>query len=254
MKKIFCFLLSTVLILGTFAGCKKQITPSTESTGATQTEITITQQTEVKQTENNKTTQTESTKSTAPDTTEATQPDNTEETESEQEYENPYAIREVTDHRVKIENNQKIYNDDSVFSLTFPVDWKCLIQQGEDGRSHFFRHPELEDKCALTISLTGAEYLYERTPEQYREHLSRSRQDLVIDSITKETIQGYPYTKVVYSYTEDGTKFNIVWYDNVIAGLRMFDLRIIYPADKKDIYEPIFAAMMDSVVLIKYPR
>ena len=247
MKKIFCCLLAAVLILGTFAGCKKQETPPTETTGTAQTESTG-----ATQTESTNATQPDATEATEPDNTEVTQPDATEETEPEQEYENPYAIREVTDHRVKVENNQKIYNDDSFFSLTFPVDWKCLVQQGEDGRSYFFRHPELDDKCALNISITGAEYLYARTPEQYREYLSRSCQDLVIDSITKETIQGYPYTKVVYSYTEDGTKLNGIWYNNVIAGLRMFDLRIIYPADQKDIYEPIFTAMMDSVVLKKY--
>lgn len=49
MKKIFCCFLALVLILGAFAGCKKQNTPPTESTGAHQaenTEATNTTQTE----------------------------------------------------------------------------------------------------------------------------------------------------------------------------------------------------------------
>lgn len=59
MKKFFCCLLAFVLILGTFASCKKQDTPPTESTGAKQT-----QNTETVQTENTDTTQTENTEKT----------------------------------------------------------------------------------------------------------------------------------------------------------------------------------------------
>lgn len=59
MKRIFCCLLAAVLILGTFAGCKKQDTPPTDNTGANQTENT-----ETAQTENTGTTQTENTEKT----------------------------------------------------------------------------------------------------------------------------------------------------------------------------------------------
>ena len=69
MKKFFCYLLIATLVLGTFAGCKKQDTSPTESTGASQTENTGTEQTEsteTKQTENTETTQTETTEVTQP--------------------------------------------------------------------------------------------------------------------------------------------------------------------------------------------
>ena len=46
MKKIFCYLLIAALVLGTFAGCKKQDPSPTESTGASQTETTEATQTE----------------------------------------------------------------------------------------------------------------------------------------------------------------------------------------------------------------
>ena len=46
MKKIFCYLLIAALVLGAFAGCKKQDASSTESTGASQTENTEATQTE----------------------------------------------------------------------------------------------------------------------------------------------------------------------------------------------------------------
>ncbi len=62
MKKFFCCLLAAMLILGTFAGCKKQDTPPAESTGAKQTETTGTAQTEsmqAVQTENSKQTENE---------------------------------------------------------------------------------------------------------------------------------------------------------------------------------------------------
>ena len=162
-----------------------------------------------------------------------------------------YAIREITDDRVKIENNQKIYNDNFFFSLTLPVDWKCLEQQGQDGRSHFFRDPVLGENCQFSLHVTGAEYYHERTQDEYLKLLSYSYKNVVIDSITKETIQGLQGTKVVYSYTKDGVNYIGVFYNNCIDGVRLFDIWVNYPADQKDTYEPIFAAMIDSVLF--YP-
>ncbi len=245
MKKWLCLLLAGVLLFS-LSACRREQNP-TETTGAKQTDSTATTQTE-----NTEAAQTENTNTSQPNNTEVTQPDNTEETkpDDKKDEENPYALREITDDRVKIENNQKIFNDNFFFSLTLPVNWKCLEQQGEDGRNHYFRDPILDEKCQLSIRLTGAEYYHERTLEQYRESLlSRPLQNLVIASITKETVQGYQCIKMVYSYTENGTEFIRVSYNGLIVQPRLYNISIIYPADQKDTYEPIFAAIINSVGL-----
>ena len=249
MKKWLCLLLAGVLTFS-LAACHREqnsATLPTESTGAKQANNTG-----ATQPDNTEVTRPNNTEETQPTDTEATQSDDTEETkpDDKETEESPYAIREVTDNRVKVEGGQKIYDDSSFFSLSFPADWKCLEQQGEDGRNHFFRDPILNENCQLSIRLTGAVYAKERTPEQYRESLlSMSLQDLVIESITQETVQGYKCMKVVYSYTENGNKFIKVLYNNLIREPRLYNFSIVFPADQKDIYEPIFAAIMDSVVI-----
>ena len=254
MKKFFLWLLIAVLLVS-LAGCKdnqQQLDGTNNTLNTKATQNTATENKEIENTKNTEAQQnpaTEATENGSTLNTESQQNPPTEATDSESKEKTLYVIREITDHRVKIENNKKIYNDDFFFSLTFPMDWKCLEQQGEDGCDYYFRDPVLGENCQFSLYLTGAEFLYERTPEQYQEDLSRSHQDLVIDSITKETIQGYQCTKVVYSYTKDEAKFINIWYSNLTAGFRLYNFSIIYPADQKDTYKPTFAAMMDSLVL-----
>jgi len=258
MKKIFCCLLAAVLILGTFAGCKKQDTSPTDSTGTKQPETTgtpQTQNTEPVQTENTGTAKPGNTEVTQPDATEETVPENTEATQPETEMVDPYPTLEITDNRVKIENNQKVFDWYPYFSVTLPVDWKCYIRQGEDGSNYYFQDPILGDKCQLSARLAEAWTAKDRTEEEYRKLYSsyRSYEDVVIESVTKETVGTLQGTKVVYAYTYEGTRYIGILYDNYIDRLRVFDLQIVYPADQKDTYESIFAAIMDSAVLYQYP-
>lgn len=162
MKKIFCWLLAFVLILGTFAGCKKQTTSPADSTGAKQTETTGTPQTQ-----NTEPVQTENTGTTKPGNTEVTQP--------ETEMVDPYPTLEITDNRVKIENNQKVFDWYPYFSVTLPIDWKCYIRQGEDGSNYYFQDPVLGDKCQLSARLAEAWTAKDRTEEEYRKLYSSYR-------------------------------------------------------------------------------
>ena len=234
MKKIFCYLLIAALVLGAFAGCKKQNTPPAESTGEKQTETTGAAQTE---------------------STGATQTEGTNATQLETEMVDPYPTLEITDDRVKIENNQKIFDWYPYLSVTLPADWKCYIRQGEDGSNYYFRDPALGDKCQLSARLAEAWTAKDRTAEEYLKLYSsyRSYEDVVVESVTKETVGGLQGTKVVYAYTYEGTRYIGISYDNFVDRLRVFDLQIVYPADQKDTYEPIFTAMIDSAVLYKYP-
>ena len=251
MKKIFCCLLIAVLVLGTFAGCKKQNTPPTETTGAKQVE-TIS----AVQKESTQFAQTEATGTAQPDNTEAIQPEPTEatKTEDKEEDENPYGLKEVTDYRVKIQDNQKVFDSYPYFAVAFPADWKCFLMQHEDGSNYYFRDPVLDDKCQLSISIFGSYAAKECTEEEYRKLFSSHRdfEDVVIESVTKETIDNLQGTKVVYSYTYEGTRYIRILYDNFVDRLRAFDLQINFPADQKDTYEPIFAAIIDSTVLYRY--
>ena len=248
MKKIFCYLLIAALVLGTFAGCKKQDTSPTESTRANQTENTKAKQTQSTETHN--TTQTESTETTEPENTEETETENTEATQPENENANPYPTLEITDYRIKIENNQKVFDSYPYFSVAFPTEWKCYIRQGEDGSNYYFQDPALGDKCRLTVSLAEAWTAKDRTEEEYRKlHPSRH-----LESLTTETIDGLQGKKIVYTYTKDGTEYVMISYVNFVDRLRAFSLDIVYPADQKDVYEPIFNKMIASAKLYRYPR
>ena len=235
MKKIFCYLLISALVLGAFAGCNKQNPDPTETTGTTQTEATDAKQTE-------------STEATTPENTEVTE--NTESTQPENEITDPYPTLEITDSRVKTENNQKVFDSYPYFSVAFPTEWKCYIRQHEDGSNYYFQDPVLGDKCRLSVSLAESWTAKDRTEEEYR----KLHPSYHLESLTTETIDGLQGQKVVYTYTSEGTKYVTIHYNNYVDRLRAFSLSVVYPADQKDVYEPIFAAMIESTVLYRYVR
>ena len=165
--------------------------------------------------------------------------------------EDPYAIREITDERVVKSGDKKLFNNGQ-FTLRFPNSWKCFTASGEDNVDYYFRDSVMGEKCQLHIDVTFA-YLYngkERTQEEYLKSFSRSYENVVIDSVTKETIRGYTCTKVVYSYTEDNTKFIGILYDALIEGPRFYSFRVRYPAEEKETYEKVFAYVLESIQFI----
>ena len=170
-----------------------------------------------------------------------------------EEPEDPYAIREITDSRVIAGEKNQTYRD-SFVSLDFPLGWKCLEQWGEDGLFIYFQDPALGEKCQLSIYFAGATiYTYDYTREDYMAHFSGyyGYKDVVIDSFAKETIQGSPCTKIVYSYTEDNTRFVGTRYDDLIEESRLYHITITYPAAESKTYEKEFAASIESVRFLK---
>ena len=169
------------------------------------------------------------------------------------EPENPYAIREITDGRVIAGEKNQTYKD-SFVSLDFPLGWKCLEQWGEDGRFIYFQDPALGENCQLSIYFAGATiYTYDYTREDYMAHFSGyyGYKDVVIDSFAKETIQGFPCTKIAYSYTEDTIRFVGTRYDDLIEESRLYHITITYPAAESKTYEKEFAAIIESVQFLK---
>ena len=240
MKNFFLWLLIVTLFVS-LTGCKDKQQPD----GTTNTNASQNIATENKKTENTQNTATEATENDATLNTESQQNPATEATGSESEEENPYAIREVTDDRVITAEHKKAYGD-GFFTLTFPLDWKCLEQQHEDGRCVYIQDSALGDKCEISISVTGAIYASDMKPEEYLKYLPSSYENVVIDTVTEETIQDFKCTKVVYSYTKDNTQYICIQYDKLIEDVRLFNIRIRYPAANKETYKTIFNAIMDS--------
>ena len=169
------------------------------------------------------------------------------------EPEDPYALREITDGRVIAGEKNQTYKD-SFVTLNFPLGWKCLERQGEDGRFICFQDPVLGENCQLSIYLTGSTiYTYDYTREDYMAHFTGyyGYEDVVIDSYSKETIQGFPCTKVVYSYTENNTRFVGTRYDDLIEEPRLYHITITYPAAKSETYAKDFAAIVESLRFVK---
>ena len=168
------------------------------------------------------------------------------------EPEDPYALREITDGRVIAGEKNQTYKD-SFISLNFPLGWKCLERQGEDGRFICFRDPALGENCQLSIYVSSSTYTYNYTKENYMAHLTGycGFKDVVIDSYSKETIQGFPCTKVVYSYTENNTRFVGTRYDDLIEEPRLYHTTIVYPAAERETYEKEFAAIVESLRFVK---
>ena len=130
------------------------------------------------------------------------------------------------------------------------MNWKCYIRQGEDGSNYYFQDPALEENCRLAVRLAEAWTAKDRTEEEYR----KLHPSYHLESLTTETIDGLQGQKVVYTYTSEGTEYVAIHYNNYIDNLRAFSLSIVYPAAQKDVYEPIFAAMIESTVLYRYSQ
>ncbi len=142
----------------------------------------------------------------------------------------------------------KTFRDAGV-SFQVPSGWGALEQQGEDGRTCFFRDPTLGEQCQLTFSVTGSEYQNNRTKSEYLEYLSERYEDVKISSYEQESLSGYEGTKIVATYAENNKTFIRVGYDNVVSGVRMYDFTITYPKAQEEIYKGIFDSILQSVVI-----
>ncbi len=168
--------------------------------------------------------------------------------EERKEPENPYAIREITDETVSTKGDIKLFNNGQL-TLRVPNSWKCFTASGEDDVAYYFRDPVWGEKCQLRVNVTFAHYYSgkELTQEDYLKALSRFYEDVAIESLSKETIRGYACTKLVYSYTEDNTKFIKISYDGLIEGPRLYEFVIKCPAEERENYKNTFSSIVNSV-------
>ncbi len=158
-----------------------------------------------------------------------------------------YTLQDVSDERITTVDNKKVF-DHLGITISVPKEWRCMEVNGEDGSSYFFRHPELGEECQVALSITGFEYLNERTQKEYLEYLSDVvGKNVKINSFTKENVGGYDSTKIVSSYSSGNTDFIRIDYDNITVGVRLYDFIITYPASEKETLEPIFNSIVNSI-------
>lgn len=243
MKKSSCLILAGVLTFLLVACHRGPNAESPSDVTDTNTHIASDDTTESKPDVTNATlnvSPSDATEGTEPKSEEITQrlPDNT--------TENPYAIREITDGTVTVVGDKKVFNNTQL-TLSVPASWKCLTASGEDNVAYYFQDAMMGEKCQLYIDVTFTYYYKERTRDEYLESLSRSYENVVLDSFTTENIHGFPCAKAVFSYTKDNTTFVGIRYVNLIEGPRLYYFRITYPAAERNTYETVFESIIDSI-------
>ena len=230
MKKIFALCLTFCFVL-TLAGCGDSKTSSSgaDSTPAASTESKVESNTESK-TESSTESKTESSTGSDVDPNDMSYP------------ENPYAPHEITGAEIIITDTERIINAGS-FTVSVPLDWKCLEVDGQDATIYHFSHPTLGDNCKVMFEATFSVYKHDRTQEEYQKSLSRIGEDLKIESFTTGKIGGIDCIKVVSTYSVDGTKLMRIDLDNAVNGPALYGVTTIRPAENEEL-----ESVLDDIV------
>ena len=232
MKKLFALCLAFCLIFS-LAGCGDSKTSSsgTDSTPAASTESKVESNTESK-TESSIESNTES----DVDINDKSYP------------ENPYAPHEITGAEITTTDTEIIINAGS-FTVSVPLDWKCLEVNLEDGGALRFLHPTLGEKCEFSIYVTGAEYKTNRTQDEYLRDFRCEMPDMNIESFTTEKLDGIDCSRMVSTYTKNGTKMVSIDYLEVVRGLSLFNITAVRPAEN----EELESVLDDIIKSVKFP-
>lgn len=233
MKKLFALCLAFCLIFS-LAGCGDSKTSSSgaDSTPAASTESKVESNTESK-TESSTESNTESSAGSDVDPNDMSYP------------ENPYAPHEITGAEITTTDTERIINAGS-FTVSVPLDWKCLEVDGQDATIYHFSHPTLGDNCKVMFEATFSVYKHDRTQEEYQKSLSRIGEDLKIESFTTGKIGGIDCIKVVSTYSVDGTKLMRIDLDNAVNGPALYGVTTIRPAENEEL-ESVLNNIVESI-------
>ena len=162
--------------------------------------------------------------------------------------ENPYAPHEITGAEITTTDTERIINAGS-FTVSVPLDWECFEVNLEDGGALRFLHPTLGEKCEFSIYVTGAEYKTNRTQDEYLRDFRYEMPDMKIESFTTEKLDGIDCSRMVSTYTDNGTKMVSIDYLEVVRGLRLFDITAVRPAEN----EELESVLDDIIKSVKFP-
>ena len=163
--------------------------------------------------------------------------------------ENPYAPHEITGAEITTTDTERIINAGS-FTVSVPLDWKCFEVNLEDGGALRFLHPTLGEKCKFVIYVTGAEYKTNRTQDEYLRDFRYEMPDMKIESFTTEKLDGIDCSRMVSTYTKNGTKMVSIDYLEVVRGLSLFDITAVRPAEN----EELESVLDDIIKSVKFPE
>ena len=232
MKKLFALCLTFCLIFS-LAGCGDS---KTSSSGADSKPAASTESKVESSVESSTDSSTESSAESAVDPNDMSYP------------ENPYAPHEIEGAEITTTDTERIINAGS-FTVSVPLDWKCLEVDGQDATIYHFSHPTLGDNCKVMFEATFSVYKRDRTQEEYQKSLSRIGEDLKIESFTTGKIDGIDCRKVASTYSVDGTKFVRIDLDNAVNGPALYGVTTIRPAENEEL-----ESVLDNIVKsIKFP-
>ena len=234
MKKIFTLCLTFCFVL-TLAGCGDS---KTSSSGADNTPAASTESKVESNTESKTESSTESSTESYVDPNDMSYP------------ENPYAPHEIDGAEITTTDTERIINAGS-FTVSVPLDWKCLEVDGQDATIYHFSHPTLGDNCKVMFEITGSVYKHDRTQEEYQKSLSRIGEDLKIESFTTGKIGGIDCIKVVSTYSVDGTKLMRIDLDNAVNGPALYGVTTIRPAENEELESVLDDIVKSIKILVK---
>ena len=163
--------------------------------------------------------------------------------------ENPYAPHEIEDAEITTTDTERIINAGS-FTVSVPLDWECFEVNLEDGGALSFLHPTLGEKCKFVIYVTGAEYKTNRTQDEYLRDFKYGMSDMKIESFTTEKLDGIDCSRMVSTYTKNGTKMVSIDYLEVVRGLSLFNITAVRPAEN----EELESVLDDIIKSVKFPE
>ena len=237
MQKIFTLCLTFCFVL-TLAGCGDS---KTSSSGADNTPAASTESKVESNTESNTESKTESSTESNTESSAGSDVD-----PNDMSYpENPYAPHEITGAEITTTDTERIINAGS-FTVSVPLDWECFEVNLEDGGALSFLHPTLGEKCKFVIYVTGAEYKTNRTQDEYLRDFKYGMSDMKIESFTTEKLDGIDCSRMVSTYTKNGTKMVSIDYLEVVRGLSLFNITAVRPAENEEL-ESVLNNIVESI-------